>query len=618
MASSTSFDPGDSTLGLNGTSHPNPSYDYLSGLVPRKLKELFRWSEYLAFNSAHIYGVVRKFGEYPITTFIYDTTSPNEKERHQELFDKKIKLKGFLTQVSFDKYIYGNAFVSVFEPIKRWLKCPKCAVKEDVRVASYKYVDTTTTFRLKCRKCNMDVTAEVEDEKLIDASKINLIRWDPKLIDIDHNPVTGQSVYYYTIPRAIVQQVKEGNKHLIGTMPMEMLQAMKAKKTFKFGEGQLFHLKVPGPAGVDAQWGFPPITSAIKNFLFAATLRKANEAIALEHITPFRVIHPQGASGNGDPVMQMNLDEWRREIETNYKLFRRDPLRIQFSPIPVGVQNIGGDGRAMLTLGELKAAEEAIVISMGVPMEFLNGGLGQTKGEITLRMIENQLQTHVEDLNGLVQWIEQKCARFLGWRSIPTRLADFKMVDDVENKQMYFQLWQNGKISDTKIGEILGIDWEHERKQKAEDTLAETKSQMALEAAQKKMQNSLSQQAANKAQMAQGGVQYDQQAIIAQADQMAQELAGLDAGSRRSRMDSLKNEDLVMASVVRERLEQMGQDQEQAAKAQTKQGRAEDENAMSEGELLYGLEHEPDMFVRAEYRRELARQLRVQRMEDDE
>ena len=559
-------------MALNGASHPNPVFDYLTGFVPRKLKDLFKWAEYLAFNSAHIYGVVRKFGEYPITTFVYDTTSPNEKSRHQDLFEKKIGLKGFMTQVSFDKWIYGNAFVSVFEPIKRWLKCKHCGTKEDAKVADYKYVEQQTAFKLKCRKCQADAIAEVEDEKLIDASKINLIRWDPKLIDIDHNPVTGQSVYYYTIPRTIVQQVKEGNKHLIGTMPMEMLKAMKGKKTFKFAEGQLYHLKVPGPAGVESQWGFPTITSAIKLFLFAAILRRANEAIALEHITPFRVIHPQAASGSGDPVLQLNLQEWRQEFEKNYKLFRKDPLRMHTSPIPIGVQNVGGDGRGMLTLGELQEAEKNIVISMGVPMEFLSGGLGQTRGEVTLRMIENQLQTHIEDLNGLIQWIEGKCAKFLGWASIPMRLADFKLIDDVENKQIYMQLWQSGKISDTKIGEILGIDWAHERKQKLEDALAEQKSQMELEAAQKKLQNSLSQQAANKAQMAQGGTQYDQQAIIAQADQIAQEMAGLDAGSRRSRMDSLKNEDLVMASVVRERIEQMQQDQNQAAKAQAQGG----------------------------------------------
>jgi preprotein translocase subunit SecD len=101
-----------------------------------------------------------------------------------------------------------------------------------------------------------------------------------------------------------------------------------------------------------------------------------------------------------------------------------------------------------------------------------------------------------------------------------------------------------------------------------EDVLSEMKSQMQLEAAQKKLQNALSQQAANKAQMSQNPAQYDQQAIIAQADQIAQEFAQMDIGTRRSRMDALKNEDLIMASVVRERLEQMQQDQNAAQRAQ--------------------------------------------------
>jgi hypothetical protein len=81
---------------LNGANPLNPAFDFLTGFVPRKLKDLFKWAEYLAFNSAHIYGVVRKFREYPITSFIYDTTSPDEKQRHQDLFEKKTRLKGFL------------------------------------------------------------------------------------------------------------------------------------------------------------------------------------------------------------------------------------------------------------------------------------------------------------------------------------------------------------------------------------------------------------------------------------------------------------------------------------------------------------------------------------------
>lgn len=559
--------------GRNAAAHSNPMFDYLTGFVPRKLKDLFKWAEYLGFHSAHVYGVVRKFGEYPITRFVYESTSEEEKTRHKKLFEENLRLKGFLTLVSYDVWLYGNAFVSVYEPIKRELVCPHCGTKEDIGAAKYKFNLSKLQFTHDCKQCKRQgVISKVEDYKLRDMSKITLIRFDPKLIDIEHNRITGESVYYYQIPRDDVSKVRAGNKTFIDHMPLEILRAMQECKTFKFGAGALYHLKMPGPAGVQAQWGFPPITSAIKNFLFTAVLRRANEAIALEHITPFRIIHPLAASGQGDPITTIPLDRWKLEMERNMRLFRRDPLRIQFSPVPVGVQNIGGEGRALLTLGELQEAEKNIVLSLGVPMEFLSGGLGQTRGEITLRMIENQLQTHIENLNSLVQWIEQKAAAFMGWASIKMRLADFKMLDDVENKQLKIQLWQSQLLSNSTLAEMIDIDLDHERKQRREDALADARAEQETQIALQKAQRSLSNQAQQQALQSAGGPAYDQQAILASAQPLAEEIASYDAGTRRSRMDSLKGEDFIMYCVVTQLVEQLSQNQMAEMKAQGAQG----------------------------------------------
>lgn len=559
--------------GRNAAAHSNPMFDYLTGFVPRKLKDLFKWAEYLGFHSAHVYGVVRKFGEYPITRFVYESTSEEEKTRHKKLFEENLRLKGFLTLVSYDVWLYGNAFVSVYEPIKRELVCPHCGTKEDIGAAKYKFNLSKLQFTHDCKQCKRQgVISKVEDYKLRDMSKITLIRFDPKLIDIEHNRITGESVYYYQIPRDDVSKVRAGNKTFIDHMPLEILRAMQERKTFKFGAGALYHLKMPGPAGVQAQWGFPPITSAIKNFLFTAVLRRANEAIALEHITPFRIIHPLAASGQGDPITTIPLDRWKLEMERNMRLFRRDPLRIQFSPVPVGVQNIGGEGRALLTLGELQEAEKNIVLSLGVPMEFLSGGLGQTRGEITLRMIENQLQTHIENLNSLVQWIEQKAAAFMGWASIKMRLADFKMLDDVENKQLKIQLWQSQLLSNSTLAEMIDIDLDHERKQRREDALADARAEQETQIALQKAQRSLSNQAQQQALQSAGGPAYDQQAILASAQPLAEEIASYDAGTRRSRMDSLKGEDFIMYCVVTQLVEQLSQNQMAEMKAQGAQG----------------------------------------------
>jgi hypothetical protein len=256
----------------------------------------------------------------------------------------------------------------------------------------------------------------------------------------------------------------------------------------------------------------------------------------------------------------------------NYKAFRRDPLRLMFSPIPVGVQNVGGEGKTLLTLGELQQAEENIVLSLGVPIEFLKGGLGQTRGEITLRMIENQLRVHIENLNGLIEWTEERASSFLRWASVPMKLADFKMVDDSENKQLTAQMWAAGKISDSTMADAIDKDLTHERKQRRQDALddarAETETQLAIQ----KQQQSLSLQSRQQAMRSSGGQSYDPAQVFAANTPLAEELVGMDPGTRQSRLDQIKTEDGVAYAVLRVLLEQIQQNQEAEMKAQTRGG----------------------------------------------
>lgn len=561
----------DPLSGSRNASHPNPMFDYLTGFAPRKLKDLFRQAEYIGFNSAHIYGTVRKFGEYPITRFVYETNGDVEKTRHEKLFEKELRLKGFLTLVSFDVWLTGNSFVSLYEPIKRDLQCTHCKTREDICSATYAFNLDRLEFRHDCRQCKkLKVISKVIDEPLRDSSKLKLIRWDPKLIDIDANPITGECVYYYTIPRSLVADVRAGNKNKINHTPMEFLAAMKEKKAFRFVDGAIHHMRMPGPAGVESQWGYPPITAAIKMFYFASVLRKANEAIALEHITPFRVMHPLAASGQGDPLTTINLQRWRQELETNYKAFRRDPLRIMFSPIPVGVQNIGGEGKTLLTLGELQQAEENIVLSLGVPIEFLKGGLGQTRGEITLRMIENQLRVHIETLNALIEWVEGRASSFLRWGSVPMKLADFKMVDDEAGKQFKAQLWAQGQVSNTTMADTGDVDLRHERKQRKQDALDDARMEAETQIALQKQQQDLSMQSQQQAIRSSGGQSYDPAQVFAANTPLAEELMGMDPGTRQSRLDQIKTEDGVAYAVLRVLVEQIQQNQEAEMKAQAK------------------------------------------------
>lgn len=365
------------SLYRNNTSHPNPMFDFLTGFVPRRLRDLFVWMEYLYYNSAQIFAALKKFSEYAITDISYESTNTAQKERLKDLHDRRLQIKSVLIRCGLDRWIYGNGFVSLYQPFVRFLKCPTCAKMTNVTKVNYRFrvKGKTFGFEYQCRKCKGTVVGKIIDRRTSNPEKLHVIRWDPKQMDIDHHPLTGESVYYYSVPADIKKRVLKGNKHLLNSMPKEFLQAVVANQMFKFAPGQLYHMKVEPPAGVEQQWGFPPLTPTMKLFFYSAVLRKANEAIALDHIVPFRVLHPAQNTSAGDPIQNLNLSRMFDEVKTGLRKWRQDPLHMMTSPVPVGVTQIGGDGRALLTLGEVKEAEDSIIAALGIPREFVYGGL---------------------------------------------------------------------------------------------------------------------------------------------------------------------------------------------------------------------------------------------------
>lgn len=545
----------------NSASHGSPLFDFLTSFVPRKLKDLFRLCEYLYFNCSQIYAALQKFCTYPITELVYDTTNEALKERYRKFHDKTIKAKRILIRGAIDKFVYGNAFFSIYTPFVRFLQCPRCEHLTNVEHAEYKFKLKKLTWSYKCPHCEQGVDGKVVDRKLTRPDRVAIIRWDPKLMDIDHNPITGHSVYYYTIPKELKERVSKGNKHLINTLPMEFLKALKDDKIFEFSEGQIFHMKMDAPAGIEAQWGFPPLASTIKLFFYAAVLRKANEAIALDYVVPLRIVSPKQATGNADPLLTISLERWSSEMKSSVKKWRRDPLHIMWSPVPAEVTHLGGQARALMTLGEVQAAEDNIIAALGLPKEFIYGGFSAMGSGIQLRVLENQLLHQTSDLNDLLQWITDKSAQLLGWETIAVELAPFKFIDDVQQKTLLLNLAQSNPqkpiLSDTSMAELFDKDLSEERKKRKQETLDEVRFQQELNTEVQKMQNNLAAQVQAQAAMGQQSLQYDQQQIIAQADTIVQQIMGLDPGSRRSQLHALEVEDKVMYAVVVDRMKDM-------------------------------------------------------------
>jgi hypothetical protein len=538
-------------------SHPNPAYDFLTGFVPRKLKDLFRWGEYIVFNSPHIYAALQKFGSLAVTDIEFGTSNDALKKRYRKLFTKTLKIKNALLQASLDKHVYGNYFCSLYFPFVRYLKCNHCDHMVNIQMVDYTFELKALKFAYNCKRCKRSTTGKVVDRKLLAAERIHVIRWDPKLVDIDYNPINGQSVYYLNIPEDVKGKVKLGSKHVINGTPIEMLEAIRDNKLFRFEKDAIFHMKVTGPAGIDPQWGLPPLASTIKLFLYTMVLRKANEAIALDHIVPFRVVHPM-QNGGTDVMSLLSMGRWQDEFKSNYRRWRRDPLHMMTSPVPLGVANVGGDGRAMLTLGELQEAEKSIMAALGIPQEFLYGGLTKAGMEATLRLIENQLQGHADDLNDLLQWFTDRISKFLGWETIDADLVPLKMVDDTETKQIILQMatGEAPVISLTTVLERLGIDPDEERDKRFQEAMDEARHQLKLKTETGKLQNTLAEQVKQQLQ-GQAGLNYDPSAVMQQAQSTAQQMMSMDPRSREKALADLQGQDPVMHAVVARQIEDM-------------------------------------------------------------
>jgi hypothetical protein len=558
----------------HNTTHPNPMFDFLTGFVPRRLRDLFIWMEYLYYNSAQIFAGLKKFCEYPVTDITYSTTNENLKDRVKGLLEKTLKIKQFLMTAGRDYWIYGNSFVSVYQPFARFLKCPNCDKMVNIEHVNYRFKFMKMAFEYTCRKCKSTVEGKVVDRRLTDPKRIFLIRWDPKQMDIDYNPLTGKAVYYYSVPAEMKDRIRKGNKLLLNSLPLAFIKAARDNKMFRFADGFIYHMKVSAPAGIQQQWGFPPLTSAIKLFFYTAVLRKANEAIALDHLVPFRIVSPAQATNGADPIQTISIANMFAQFQGGMRRWRRDPLTIMFSPVPVALSQMGGDGRALLTLGEVQQAEDAIIASMGIPREFIYGGLSFTGSAITLRMLENQLLTYTGDLDEMLQWVTDKSCGILGWGKVEVELQEFKLIDDVQQKQLVMSLNQGGQqlISNTTIAELNDFDLEKERERRLEEALDEVRFQQELQIKVMKLQQSLAVKVQQDAARGGPGMNYDQQQVIAQADTLVQQMMGLDPATRKSQLHALQVEDMVMYAVVVQRMEEQQVQAAQQGRAQARGG----------------------------------------------
>jgi len=531
----------------------NPHFDYLSEMLPRNIKELFKWCEVVYQSMPVIANGVRKLINYPVTDFVCNSESEVVRNKTRDLM-LSIKMKSILLNFGNDYYVYGNVFRSVYVPFKRMLVCSFCGAEIAIDDAAYKV--EKQQIRLTCPECRKYGKAEIHDISTNNISDIRIVCWDPKQIELSQNPITGQTDYYYKLKKDFVQKILMGDRTTLRSTPKIFIEAALASKDVKMGSN-FYHARNSSLSGYSSGWGIPPLMATLKNYMYIAVLRRAAESIGMEHITPQRILFPQ-SSGSSDPCIMSSVDRWQREITGALERWRMDPNYVMTAPYPTGVTNIGSQGRQLIPTEEIKDARMEMALALDIPPGLIMGDTNIQNSAVGLRILENQMTPYVEQLEDFANWVIESINLHLDKDYSEISLVPFRLADDLMTKQILMQSVGN-LVSKSTLQEALNLDPDKERERLMQEQLSEHDMQQEIEQELKERAATAQAQTQMEVEEQETGrpSQYNQQKMIAQAQEQAMQLLQVPYEERKSILAQLQNEDYVMWALVSKQLEFM-------------------------------------------------------------
>lgn len=449
--------------------YPNPFFDLSKNYMPKSVKTMFSYCRTFYYTNDFVNNVVRKLTEYPITDIIFeDVVNKKTEQLYVNYFEQKLHIKDLLISIGLDYFTYGNCFINAHLKFKRILVDDEGSTYNFEELTKIQFKNGKIHATFKGDDSGRKLILSIEDIPIKNVDGLKFTRINPDRIDIVHDEFTGESEYYYAIPDDLKKKVRANKVETLKTTPKVILDAIANRKKVKLSKTNLFHFKAPTLAEEDAGWGKPQILPAMKKLYYMATLMRGNEAIAVEHIVPKKTIFPS-PSGAFDPH-NISMSKWTSAATENIKKWKMDPNHIAIMPIPLGYQELGGTGRAMLLTPELKFLEETIINGLGVPIEFVKGGASWTGSSVSLRIIENHFLNYRERLEDFLNYfLISKITEFLGFERCKIKLARMRMNDDSEAKQMAMNLNSAQKLSDETLLKELHYDPDKEKQRIREE-----------------------------------------------------------------------------------------------------------------------------------------------------
>jgi len=564
-------------------------------VLPNDIKEVIQWSEFIVANVPLVASAIEKMSSVSITNLNYHTEDlselATEKRRSwKNIMENSLEVIDRLQEIGYNYMLSGNVFLSVFFPVERQVQCAACgaklrqnnfANKSDLKPSSETVrnvrrlgkdkddknkrgdQEEILVFKGACPVCRKQSLFTLHDISVKNDEAINIVSWPVTTMEFVTDYITGRSTYYHRIPNSQKKLINNGYLDMLFHLPQDIILAAVKGTPVKFDESKILHLKRKKMYGTNTGWGMPILTSAIPDMISLLLTRKAQERILSDMIFPLRGLSPSSVGQDGQAIYNyMQGSEVSKKIESILASYKNNPTGIKYFPIPLQAITAFGEGKQLNLANEIDQISTMVMNAIGVPVEFVKGGLGYTAAGASIRVLENQLMGLTHAMEKALNFIARKVAEYKDKEPVTITITPFRLVDDIAEKQIVLKLLDEGKISDSTVSAMFKLDSQMERERILEEQKRGIREQSELQQFQQEITQNLEEKAKTEAMLSQSSTkQVNQQAIMQEADSIAQQLLQLQQGQRRSELDRLQKEDWLLYAAVKDRMEFLEQKQ---------------------------------------------------------
>lgn len=554
----------------------NPFFDQGSMQAPTSIGSMLTMCELLWSGNGTYRQAMERVCAYFLTGVEILDVPDKVKNSYTEFLNDSLHITSVLRAVALDFLFYGNSFSSPFVPFRRYLSCNGCRFEQPIDKVIFTFKQMK--YYARCARCSKSGEMKSIDRPTMEHDKIRVVRWNPHNMQLLFHPISHDCEYLMRPEAALQQQVRSGNPFYVQHTPDQLLEAALHNQLFSFYPEALFHMREDTLAGFQNRgWGIPRAMSNFRQAFYVQVLKRYNEALAMDYIVPWRVVTPAArGSEKTDPLLNASMSQFRSFMAKMVKDHRIDPLSIHAVPFPIEYQTLSGEGQALAPSELLTMGMDELLNACGVPADLYKGTLQLTALPPALRLFESTWPHLISSLNSFLNWLMGVLAVHLNWEPARARLIPIARADDMEARVVRLQLAAAQKISDTTALAAFGIDPREEIRRKFDEqrALAEEQTKFDREQAQRQeMDRRMAETTSMRSGMPPGGAPpgmgpggglgmpgagtggaVTPQDLLAQADQIAQQLAVMPEGERRRQLSSLRQTDETLHAVVKQRL----------------------------------------------------------------